>query len=450
MWILGGTVLVLICAALAVAVLAVRAVKNAGFSFRFDPARRMLVPTGAGGGEVKTPATADGGHPLGPAAQEVLAAWLAKNPDYRAAVDADCACDELLRLNPGKHPYTEAGDFNRDGKDDFAAAAIDRKTGKFALLIFNGPIGGLPGQPALLLRDLDLRRQGLFFGLTSDEPPSLYYGYYNSDVLWRFVPKDNTYVVESVQSGEPLAETSATLSDSAAEPWRLEERHVDRKIPGCGNEKDGCAHAEFTYVEATGGPAAARERINAAIVAACLPTAGGANGKLTPEEAAQHFIDDYASARKEMPLDERTWMLTKRARVLRNAAPIFGVECSEYSFTGGAHGLSGTSYLNLDPATGEPIKLASVLKDGAMARLTEIAEVHFRQGRKLSATGKLADAGFQFSGGRFALNDNYGFGETALLFYYQHYEISYYAMGSTLVEIPYAEIRDLIRPEFPL
>jgi len=117
--------------------------------------------------------------------------------------------------------------------------------------------------------------------------------------------------------------------------------------------------------------------------------------------------------------------------------------------------MSASKYFNFDPVTGEPIKLASILKDGAMARLTAIAEVHFRQARKLTATAKLDEEGFGGVGfgwpdGRFALNDNYGFGEKALYFFFNDYEIAPHAMGATLVEIPYAEIRDLIRPEFPL
>jgi hypothetical protein len=84
-----------------------------------------------------------------------------------------------------------------------------------------------------------------------------------------------------------------------------------------------------------------------------------------------------------------------------------------------------------------------------MARLTAVGEVHFRQERKLAATGKLEDQGFGLPGG-FALNDNYGFGEKALFFFFNDYEIAPHFMGSTSVEIPYAEIRDLIRPGFPL
>jgi hypothetical protein len=453
-WILVGIGLLLVCATLGVGFLAVRAVKNAGFAFRFDPAKKTLVLIGRDGKEVKISPTGDGGHPLGGAEQKVLVAWLAQHPEYRAALDADCACDELLRLNPGAHPYTATGDFTHDGKTDFAAAVIDKQTGKFALLIFNGPIGSDPVKPALFLMDLDLRRQGLFFGLSFEEPPRLYLGYYNSDDFRRFVPAGNTYVLEDVLPDAPPDTTSATLSNSAAEPLLVENRHVERKLPGCGEwGPDGCDHVEFTYVEVVGGPAVARDRINAA-VAACLQTAAGDSRKLTPESFAQNYIDHSASFYKDHP-SERPSFLTLRVEVLRNAACVFTLRCDNSSFSGGLHPMSSSKYLNFDPVTGEPIKLGSILKDGAMVRLTEIAEVHFRQARKLAATARLDEEGFGGLGfgwpdGRFALNGNYGFGEKALYFFFNDYEIAPHAMGTTLVEIPYAEIRDLIRPEFPL
>jgi hypothetical protein len=78
--------------------------------------------------------------------------------------------------------------------------------------------------------------------------------------------------------------------------------------------------------------------------------------------------------------------------VLRNAAPVLSLVCEEF-VSGGIHPMPFSKYLNLDPVTGAPIKLASILKDGAMARLTKIAEVHFRQERKLAATAKLEEGG---------------------------------------------------------
>src|ERR1039458_8663615 len=327
-WILGGTGLLLVCATLTVGFFAIRAVKNAGFAFRFDPARKTLLMTRG---------------------------------------------DSKVVMTGG-----------------------ESKEVKLA--------GGGDGKPAL----------GMAAGLL-----------------------------------------------------RFENWHIERKVLGCGDQTDGCDHTEYDYVEVLGGPESARARINAAI-AACVTDAAsatepGSDGavaaeaawedlekSLTPGATLQDLI--YARIRKsslqDFDIDSdpqpppffATTTSSVSAEVLRNAAPVFSVEC-RYSFSGGVHPMSFSRYFNFDPASGEQVKLASVLKEGAMARLTAVGEVHFRQERKLAATGKLEDQGFGFPDG-FALNDNYGFGEKALFFLFNDNEIAPHFMGPTLVEIPYAEIRN--------
>ena len=270
----------------------------------------------------------------------------------------------------------------------------------------------------------------------------------NAGLAFRFDPARKTLVMIGGDGKE--FKMSATGDGKpglgmAAEPLRVENRHIDRKLPGCGDETNGCAHVELTYVELVGGRVAARERINAAIVAFVTQSDGR---KFTPESFSQNYLDGAASDRKDNPSSEPS-SLTLSVMVMRNAAPVFSLACTTLSSGDGGHQLFGSHYLNFDPVTGEPIKLASILKEDTLPRLTAIAEVHFRKERKLAATAKLEDEGFNFPGG-FALNDNYGFGEKTLVFFFNPYEIAPGSMGPQDVEIPYAEIRDLIRPEFPL
>jgi hypothetical protein len=310
----------------------------------------------------------------------------------------------------------------------------------------------------------------------------------NAGLAFRFDPVKKTLVViggdgkefkVSATGDRPRAQPRIDTDPSqgmAAEALPLENWRIDRKVPGCRDVADGCDHTEFTYVEVVGGPTAARERVNAAI-AACVTdpnaviAAASDSGavaeaawedrekKLAPESSLQDLI--YARLRETALQDfdiERdpkaapffqTSTSAVSVAVLRNAAPVFSLECG-LSFSGGMHPMSSSRYLNFDPATGEEIKLASILKDGVIARLTAIAEVHFRQTRNLAATANLNDWGFGFPDGRFALNDNYGFGENAMYFFFNEYEIGPHTVGATSVEIPYAEIRDLIRPGIPL
>jgi hypothetical protein len=222
----------------------------------------------------------------------------------------------------------------------------------------------------------------------------------------------------------------------AAEPLRFEPRHIEQRIAGCGNEKDGCAHADFTYVELVSGPRAIRERINAAI----RKRVGEGS---TPGERARGFLALFGR-----PRTAQANFLSGSVEVLRAAPPVVSLEYSDCYFTGGPHDYFDTYYLNFDARTGDAVSLASVLKNGSLSRLTAIAEEHFRKDHKLSPTAGINDAGFWFPDNRFKLNDNFGLSEKSLLFLFNIYEIRPYAGGPTKIEIPLPEIRELLRPEF--
>jgi Protein of unknown function (DUF3298) len=217
----------------------------------------------------------------------------------------------------------------------------------------------------------------------------------------------------------------------AAEPVRFTERKLERKVAGC--------EVDFQWLEATSGPAEVRRRINAAIVEAFF--------KDTPGGNFQKEADDFvATCRKDRYLI--VFSLDIWVKAVHTSAPVLSFEFGTESYTGQPHAYHALWYLNLDPETGKPVKLESMLVEGALARLTEIAERHFREERELSPTADLKEAGFEREDGHFHLNENYGFGEKSLTFFYNEYEIAPYSMGSTDVEIPYGEILELLRPGF--
>jgi hypothetical protein len=218
----------------------------------------------------------------------------------------------------------------------------------------------------------------------------------------------------------------------AAEPVRFTERKLDRKVPGC--------EVDFSWLEATSGPAEVRGRINAAIVGAFFKGTQKADFR----KEAESFIKD---CREEAP-HMVGWSRDIGMERLRTRPPVLSFAYVAESFEGGAHPNAERWFLNLEPETGRQVRLESILVDGALPRLTEIAERRFRAERDLSPTADLKEEGFWWKDGRFHLNENYGFGETSLTFFYNQYEVAPYSMGVTEVEIPYAEILELLRPEF--
>jgi hypothetical protein len=96
---------------------------------------RLLRAIGLSVAVVASPGYA--GHNLTAQHEGILAGWLAGNPQYRAASEADCDCtDNIQRMRVGSggswvgvpdyHPYRTTGDFKDDGAVDFAVVVVHR------------------------------------------------------------------------------------------------------------------------------------------------------------------------------------------------------------------------------------------------------------------------------------------------------------------------------------
>jgi len=231
-WILAAIGLLLLSATLAIALLADRTVRKAGLAFRFDAAKKTLVLFGADGNEVKPSAIGDGGHALDAADQKVLVTWLAQHLEYRAAVDSDCACDEALRLNPGALPYTAASDFNHDGKKDFASGDQQEnrkvRASHFQWADRRHSTSIIPQRPGSSTTGLVFR----------SAIRNLYYGYYNSDDLWRFIWSRNKYGLEYALPDHCVPTSYSWFSVAVAEGSnRQRYRWADGRMRDLGRDQ---------------------------------------------------------------------------------------------------------------------------------------------------------------------------------------------------------------------
>jgi hypothetical protein len=139
----------------------------------------------------------------------VLQKWLKEESNLRLATDADCGqCEQEIanqrRLSGADyHPYYVVGDFNGDGKKDFAVAAIEieadaegRANQRFVVAVFNAPFTRRKPEPAYEKDALVLRDGGLFFGPPRLKPYRLFVGLFGSDQGLTLVPKGKKYVAQ--------------------------------------------------------------------------------------------------------------------------------------------------------------------------------------------------------------------------------------------------------------
>ena len=133
-------------------------------------------------------------------------------------------------------------------------------------------------------------------------------------------------------------------------------------------------------------------------------------------------------------------------------APVSGIGTltySGYAYTGGAHGGSWVYYHNYDLKKEKKLKLTDVLVKNYQKTLLTVGEKLFRQLKGL-APGQSLEGDFWFENNKFHFNDNYLFTAKGLVFYYNEYEISCYACGTTELLIPWKDIKILVIKDGPL
>jgi hypothetical protein len=140
---------------------------------------------------------ASAGHTLTSTQVSVLQRWLSAHRGFRSAAISDCECAEDIAAMrkgsggpwkpvPDYQPYAATGDFNGDGRGDFAVVVIDTSKSiqeAFRLLVFNGPFSTTLGNPtpAFEKAGLNLQGAGLFFGPPRPQPYRLLVGGFESE-----------------------------------------------------------------------------------------------------------------------------------------------------------------------------------------------------------------------------------------------------------------------------
>ena len=136
-------------------------------------------------------------------ARVAMMRWMAANPQYEFVMRDYCRCRTMPETQcpeyqrerereRAEYPYTDVGDYNKDGQRDFAIIlALKGKEGPDRLLIFNGPFGDEIPTPAYSGEGME----------RDDQVHDGYFGPTESDNGYVFVAKGKTYELKYV--GDP-------------------------------------------------------------------------------------------------------------------------------------------------------------------------------------------------------------------------------------------------------
>lgn len=119
---------------------------------------------------------------------------------------------------------------------------------------------------------------------------------------------------------------------------------------------------------------------------------------------------------------------------------------SNFTYTGGAHGNYGTSYIPLDIANNKLITLSQILTPEGLQKLRSLLEASYRKANNLTASQPLTDGGLFDN--KIEPNKNFYATSKQLVFSYVPYEISSYAAGQIDVAIDMKDLQPYLQPSF--
>lgn len=243
--------------------------------------------------------------------------------------------------------------------------------------------------------------------------------------------------ITACMNGKPNIDQPDVWADTLAYQFKS----VNAKADDCAGKPDStCTTVKFKYPAFENQPL-----LNDTIVTGLAMLLDRQKGIAGLQRLTWQFLQDYKDFKKTNPSSPMFFTLDSKVNVVRQDSSLVGLEFTGYQFTGGAHGATFTRYVNWDVAAKKKILLDDIFKGNYEAELTKIGEKIFRKQENLGDTASLA-ANYFFKDAKFSLNQNFLITPIGIKFLYNQYEIKPYAAGQTTLEIPYTEIKTLLKP----
>lgn len=135
------------------------------------------------------------------------------------------------------------------------------------------------------------------------------------------------------------------------------------------------------------------------------------------------------------------WFQKIDMQIVRSDSKMNVIKYSYSDYMGGAHGSYRVHYLNIDTKKHNILTIGDVVTD--VKELTRIAEQYFIENAKKNDITYPDD--FWFENNQFALPQEIGFTDSAIILQYNVYEVACYAAGDFEIIIPYSAIQHLLK-----
>lgn len=166
-------------------------------------------------------------------------------------------------------------------------------------------------------------------------------------------------------------------------------------------------------------------------------------GKQSLDTLAKIYFDQHKNFINEFPdAATNSWSINISVDSIHQNSKVLTLAVNGYTYLGGAHPNSFTSYHNFDKSSGRTLSFRDIIKD-QKAFLT-IAEKEFRKNQEISDEQNLEEAGYFFEKGIYNLPTQYAVTADGLLLFYNNYEAAAYAVGQIIYTIPFDMLVDII------
>lgn len=200
-----------------------------------------------------------------------------------------------------------------------------------------------------------------------------------------------------------------------------------------------------------------KDSLNTFFLSACF---GDKYMTMTPEEAMKKYTGKYVTDyRKDLePMykkDEQdkeddasmeAWYsyykgIESHVQLYTKQLLVYRIDYNEY--TGGAHGIYMSSFLNMNLQTLSPIRLDDLFVNDYSEALTDLLWNQLMADNKVTSRQELEDMGYVTTG-NLEPTENFYLGKEGITFYYNVYDIAPYVMGPVKITLPYEMMQHLL------
>ena len=200
-----------------------------------------------------------------------------------------------------------------------------------------------------------------------------------------------------------------------------------------------------------------KDSLNTYFLSACF---GDKYMMMTPEEAVKRYAEKYAADyRKDLePMYKKdkedkedgasmeAWYsyykgIESHVQLYVKHLLVYRIDYNEY--TGGAHGIYMSTFLNMDLRTLAPIRLDDLFVSDYKEALTDLLWNQLMADNKATTRQELEDMGYATTGD-LEPTENFYLGKEGITFYYNVYDIAPYVMGAVKITLPYEMLQHLL------